>query len=94
MPAPWHGYYINLDTSQERRTAIEATIARAGLTGLYQRFPAVTGAEKPADCPLRPSEYGCFRSHHDVLAGIQPDGRFVHVLEDDAVLAQPFGPAI
>ncbi len=94
MPAPWRGYYINLDTSPERRTAMDGTIARAGLTGHYQRFAAVTGAEKPADCRLRPGEYGCFRSHHDLIAGATADGRFIHVLEDDAVLAQPFGSAL
>ena len=94
MPAPWRGYYINLDTSPERRTAVEGTIARAGLSGLYQRFSAVTGAEKPADCRLSPGEYGCFRSHHDLLASLTPDGRFIHVLEDDTILAQPFGAAV
>ncbi len=94
MPAPWHGHYINLDSSPERLSAVEATIARAGLGGLYQRFPAVTGAEKPADCRLRPGQYGCFRSHHDLIAGLTPDGGFAHVLEDDGVLAQPFGPAV
>ncbi len=94
MPAPWRGHYINLDSSPERRAAMERTIARAGLTGLYQRFPALTGAEKPADCRLKPGEYGCFRSHHDLLAGLTPDDGFIHVLEDDAVLAQPFGAAV
>ena len=94
MPAPWRGYYINLDTSPERRTAVEGTIARAGLGGLYQRFSAATGAEKPADCRLSPGGYGCFRSHHDLLTGLTPDARFVHVLEDDAILAAPFGPAM
>ena len=44
MPAPWRGYYINLDSSPVRRAAMEATIARAGLNGLYQRFAAATGA--------------------------------------------------
>ncbi len=94
MPAPWRGYYINLDTSPERRAAIETTLARAGLTGLYQRFSARTGEGRPATCHLNPGEYGCFRSHHDLLAGLTPDGSFVHVLEDDAILAQPFGPAM
>ncbi len=94
MAAPWRGYYINLDSSPERRSAMEASIARAGLTGLYQRFPARTGEGKPAGCRLSPGEYGCFRSHHDLLSGLIPDGRFVHVLEDDAILAQPFGAAL
>jgi GR25 family glycosyltransferase involved in LPS biosynthesis len=94
MPAPWRGYYINLDSSPERRAGVEATLARAGLTGLYQRFAAITGAEKPAGCRLKPGQYGCFRSHHDLLAGLGPEGGFVHVLEDDAILAQPFGPAL
>ena len=94
MPAPWRGYYINLDTSPERRTAVEGTIARAGLGELYQRFSAATGAEKPADCGLSPGGYGCFRSHRDLLTGLTPDARFVHVLEDDAILAAPFGQAM
>ena len=67
---------------------------RAGLAGLYERFPARTGREKPADCLLAPGEYGCFCSHHDLLASVQPDGRFVHVLEDDAIVARVFGPAV
>ncbi len=94
MCAPWRGYYINLDSSPERRAAMEATIARAGLNGLYQRVAAVTGAGKPADCRMMPGEYGCFRSHHDLITGLTADDRFIHVLEDDAVLAQPFGPAL
>ena len=43
---------------------------------------------------MRPGEYGCFRSHHDLLGGPTPDGRFIHVLEDDTVLAAAFGPAM
>lgn len=94
MPAPWRGHYINLDTSLDRRSAIEATIARAGLTGLYRRFPAIAGDGKPPGCRLSAAQYGCFRSHHDLLTGLTPDGGFIHVLEDDAMLARPFGPAL
>lgn len=94
MQRGWRGFYINLDGSPDRRAAMEAQIERAGLTGLYERFPAVTGAQRPAACRLRPGQYGCFRSHHDLLAGIVPDGRFIHVVEDDSVLARGFGPAL
>jgi hypothetical protein len=91
MALPWRGYFINLDRSGDRRAAMEAQLARAGLGEAYQRFAAIGGEGRPAGCRLLPGQYGCFRSHHDLLAAAPPDGRHVHVLEDDAVLAPDIG---
>ena len=95
MPAPWRGHYINLDSSPERRAAMEATLARAGLD---RALPALSRGHRRGDAGRTagcgPAEYGCFRSHHDLHRGLTAEGGFIHVLEDDAILAAAFGPAM
>jgi hypothetical protein len=44
---PYHGLYINLDRSPERRRNMEDQLAACGLSDIYARFPAVDGKTVP-----------------------------------------------
>ena len=94
QPDQWSGYFINLDRSADRRQTIEAALSDLGLASLYKRFPAVDGASLPRGGMLKPAVLGCFRSHYHALAQARHDGRFVHILEDDAVPSKEMAPAL
>lgn len=87
---PWVGYYINLDRSPERRASIERQLATMGISSLYKRFSAVDGSRFAPMHGMTPGELGCARSHAKLLSSLKPNVRFVHILEDDAVLAADF----
>ena len=87
---PWTGYYINLDRSQQRRASIESELRAAGIMSSYRRFPAVDGSLLAPVEGLTGAEFGCIRSHSEVILKLRPDTGFVHVLEDDAILARCF----
>jgi GR25 family glycosyltransferase involved in LPS biosynthesis len=90
MSVSWNGYFINLDRSVDRRASVEAEIAKAGLGNSYRRFAAVDGKGLPASrSPLTAGERGCFLSHYELIRSMSGQG-FVHILEDDAVLAGVF----
>ena len=94
--APWHGYFINLEQSQDRRASIEAGLAKAGIQNRYQRFKAVDGRwaafQRSAD--MRHGALGCLLSHAAVMSLRHPSDRFLHVLEDDAILSHRFVPVV
>jgi GR25 family glycosyltransferase involved in LPS biosynthesis len=82
------GYYINLDCSIDRRTAMEAQLARLGLTDQYRRFSAADGRLcRSAVASLTSGELGCFISHYELLCRNLDSAAHLHVLEDDVVLA-------
>jgi len=67
-PAPYHGLYINLDRSVERRERMEAQLADLGLAGRYVRFPAIDGASLGSGTgTLKAGERGAFHSHVQAL---------------------------
>jgi len=85
----YHGLYINLDRSPERRHNIEMQLAEFGLQDRYARFPAVDG--KLVDVPnstLKAGEVGVFLSHHHALEQTRELGKCIHVIEDDALLSR------
>ncbi len=85
----WRGHYINLDRSPERRASIESQLAAAGLSDGYRRIAAVDGSLGKRPLGVLPGEWGCLQSH--LMALSQPaEARFVHVLEDDAILSRDF----
>jgi len=85
----YHGLYINLDRSPERRRSIEEQLAALGLQDVYVRFPAVDGKRIPfPQSPLKPGEIGVFLSHRDALEAAKAKGQSVHILEDDALLTK------
>lgn len=98
-------YYINLDSSTQRRASIEAQMKAAGLSDAI-RVPAFDGRtvdlKTATDCdlpealrymgrPLRGGEYGCYRSHLDCLERFLASGReHAVVFEDDADIDPAF----
>lgn len=102
-------YYINLDSSTDRRAAIEQHMQAAGIAAPI-RVPAFDGRgmdlAQAADCdlkkahrflgrPLRGAEYGCYRSHLDCIERfLATDSPYGIVLEDDAELDTDFLPVV
>jgi hypothetical protein len=82
------GRYINMDASPARRAAMEAQLERLGLADRYQRFAGVDGRGLDRSrTRLGPGELGCFVSHTECIKAGDPEGRHLHVMEDDVVLA-------
>jgi GR25 family glycosyltransferase involved in LPS biosynthesis len=82
------GRYINMDSSVERRAAMEAQFQAFGCADLYSRFPAIDGrALDRGASPLSAGELGCFLSHYRALCDCAPE-QTLHLMEDDVV----FGP--
>jgi hypothetical protein len=94
--APWHGYFINLERSHDRRASIEAGLARAGISDRYQRFQAIDGRLAASQIPTNLSDgaLGCRLSHAALMSLPHPRDRFLHVLEDDATLSRYFVPVL
>ena len=92
---PYHGLYINLDRSTERRAAMEKQLDRLGLSSIYARFPALDGAtlNSPRSA-IKPGENGCFQSHYRALMSARAKGKCVHMVEDDALLSENVRPVI
>jgi GR25 family glycosyltransferase involved in LPS biosynthesis len=91
----WHGYFINLEGSHDRRASIEAGLTRAGIADRYRRFEAVDGhsaSQRPAN--LLPGTWGCLLSHTALMSLPHPRDRVLHVLEDDATLSRHFVPVM
>ena len=81
--------YINLDSAQARREAIEANFARHAAPGwTLRRFAALDAAHvesKPVPGKATPQERACFASHRAVIAESQADEGHLFVLEDDSL---------
>lgn len=85
------GCFVNLDRSPERRKAMQAELARAGLGGIYSRVPGIDGMSLSAGHHgVSAGELGCFLSHLRALEGGAASGKHIHVLEDDAILSRHF----
>jgi len=85
------GYYINLDRSSDRRLALEAQIAQAGLSDNYQRFTAVDGSTIDAK---NPGVIGNFLSHLHTLEQAVEAHLPIHIMEDDVILSRDFASNI
>ena len=82
------GHYINLDRSPDRRAAMDAQLARLGLTERYRRFAAIDGNKLGfTSAKLTEGELGCFTSHHQLLQQSLGSTTHLHIIEDDVVLA-------
>jgi hypothetical protein len=91
----YHGFYINLDRSVDRRLRFEENLARLSLASRYSRFPAIDGRTLPkGQSPLSPGQLGCFHSHARALKEAQGRGMHAHILEDDAILCEHTEPVI
>jgi hypothetical protein len=92
--AGWHGTFINLDRSVDRRNSIVAQLAGNGLGDIYARFPAVDGSTAGGASPLKPAEVGCFLSHYRIVSQAKPEDGFLHIVEDDVVFSKYLRPAL
>jgi GR25 family glycosyltransferase involved in LPS biosynthesis len=94
-PSSYHGLYINLDRSLDRRRNVEQQLAELRLQDCYVRFPAVEGTlVNVPNSTLRPGEVGCFLSHHHALTQTRELGKCIHILEDDALLSRHVKPVV
>ena len=97
-------YYVNLDRSPERRSHMEAALAKAGIEA--ERIAAVDGSEmseeeRRAWSPpgpgrlLLPGEIGCFLSHRRGWERfLATEATHALFMEDDAVLSSHFGDVL
>jgi len=93
--ATYHGLYINLDRSNERRERFDRQLEALGLAEIYARFPAIDGSKlNTARTSLPPGETGCFFSHVRALETARLRALPVHILEDDALLSEHVRPVI
>ncbi len=82
----YHGIYINLDRSTERRAALETALAHFNLTPHYQRLSGTEGNPDNLLSPLKKAEVGCFVSHVRALRQGLSAHQHLHILEDDSIL--------
>ena len=73
---------------------METELQRAKLADFYTRFPALTGPGPSPDGRLNGAQIGCFLSHCEVVCSAAPDGTYVHILEDDAVISPHLAPLL
>jgi GR25 family glycosyltransferase involved in LPS biosynthesis len=91
----YHGLFINLDRSEQRRREFEKHLAGLQLETRYPRFRAVDGHTlEPCGSRLKPGEVGAFLSHYRALEEARQFGKCVHILEDDALLSRHVVPVI
>jgi glycosyl transferase, family 25 len=96
-----HVFYLNRDKDVARRKALEAGLARHGLTG--ERITAVEGVALPPSlraqffngdrlaAPLSPGEVGCYASHLLAMTlVVERNLSHAVILEDDAILTDDF----
>jgi GR25 family glycosyltransferase involved in LPS biosynthesis len=90
----YQGIYINLDRCPERRAALDAELARYGLTQRYRRLPAIDGNPDKIQSRLKNGEVGCFLSHVRALQEGLKTNQHLHVVEDDTIFAACTAPTI
>ena len=82
----YQGFYINLDSSTERRKSIEKHLKSINLSAKYQRFRAYCPNPNQDLFGLRTSgEYGIWLSMLSLLEklSMEKDEGIVHIIEDD-----------
>ena len=82
----YQGFYINLDSSSERRKSMEKHLKQINLSANYQRFKASTPKPNQDLFGLRTSgEYGIWLSILSLLEKLsfENDKGFIHIIEDD-----------
>ncbi len=84
----YRGFFLNLDRSRDRHDTIARNIQEAGLSAVYQRFPAVDGRTLGSQyqSQLDPGNLGLWLSHEQLVSQNLASDSHLHILEDDAVL--------
>ena len=82
----YQGFYINLDTSLDRRKSLERHLESLKLKKNFKRFKALRPKSCEDLCGLKtPGEYGIWLSILSLLKeiSIQNEDGFIHIIEDD-----------
>ena len=87
------GYYINLESSQERKAALTENLQSLGIENGYKRFNAIKGDPSEAKkLNLKAGELGLWNSWISLLRqeteNTEKDYRYLHIMEDDVVLSE------
>lgn len=91
----YRGFYINLDSSSERRRSLQQQLARYHLQRGYERFPACQGNVLDAYAPnVSPGNIGCFTSHYRLLKSQIGSAQHLHVAEDDILFSPATEPVL
>ena len=85
------GYYINLESSQERKAALTENLKSLGVENVYKRFNAIKGDPSEAQkSNLKTGELGLWNSWMSLLSqetrNTENNYRYLHIMEDDVVL--------
>ena len=85
------GYYINLESSQERKAALTENLKSIGVENIYKRFNAIKGDPSEATkSNLKAGELGLWNSWISLLRqetqNTKEDYQYLHIMEDDVVL--------
>lgn len=79
--------YINLESSLDRRLAMERKLQFFFDSSEYNRFAAILGDDRPTR--ISKSELGCFRSHQKVIENSSTSA-YTLILEDDVIFSSNF----
>tara|TARA_Y100000589_G_C27098277_1_gene606914 strand:+ start:278 stop:1147 length:870 start_codon:yes stop_codon:yes gene_type:complete len=82
----YQGFYINLDTSLDRRKSLEKHLENIKLKKKFKRFSALRPESCDDLCGLKtPGEYGIWLSILSLLKEISTQNKdgFIHIIEDD-----------
>ena len=85
----YHGTYINLAQSTDRRAYIQAHLQELGLAPYFSRFEAIDGsvyAQPATKHKLTNREKACFKSHTLAMERCQHDDKHLHIIEDDTMM--------
>jgi GR25 family glycosyltransferase involved in LPS biosynthesis len=89
------GFYINLDSSPNRKEEIVTQLEQLQLLSQYSRFSAADGnVLNFKNSSLRAGEIGCFTSHYLLLEKNLTQTQHLHVIEDDVILSQATKPTL
>ena len=85
------GYYINLESSQERKAALIENLKSLGIEHVYKRFNAIKGDLSEArKSNLKAGELGLWNSWISLLSqetqNTENNFRYLHIIEDDVIL--------
>jgi hypothetical protein len=88
--AMYRGVFLNLASNENRRAALTQHLAQVGAASRYERCEAIDGRAAAAEHPtnLDSGNLGLWLTHEKLVssAGASPGGH-LHIIEDDAVLA-------
>ena len=84
------GYYINLSDATERRNEMERQIEACGLGDNYHRFNAFDWMQFGVEDKAIGARMGCYMSHLAILEMHRDNRKYIHILEDDALIEKSF----